>query len=160
MKKILFLILTIFLLISAGCTNVEPQMSTMQIREMTTKEINGNYKMIFKAVMTVLQDQDYIISNADFDSGLIVCQKQVEKSQANKSFIELFYVVNSSVNISATVTELNKTTSKVRLNIQEKTITYDDYNNMEKITNIKTPEIYNTLFNQIKIEVERLKAIK
>lgn len=160
MKKILLLVCTVFLLISAGCTNTEPQMSTMQFREMTTKEINGDYRTVFKAVMTILQDQDYIISNTDFDSGLIVCQKQVEKSQMDKNFFELLLIVNSNINISATVTELNKTTSKVRLNIQEKTITYDDFNNVERITNIKNPEIYNTLFAQIKIEVERLKAIK
>lgn len=135
-------------------------MSTMQFREMTSKDINGDYRTIFKAVMTVLQDQDYIINNTDFDSGLIVCQKQVEKSQMDKNFFELLFIVNSNINISATVTELNKTTSKVRLNIQEKTITYDEYNNVENVTNVKNPEIYNTLFNQIKLEVERLKAMK
>lgn len=166
MKKILVLIFSVFLLGIAGCTSTpEVNMSPMQIREMTTKEINGNYKTVYKAVMTVLQDQDYIINNTDFDAGLIVCEKQVEKEKTANDYLMLMLVdsrhdVNAKVNISVTISELTKNTCKVRLSIQEKTITSGTFASNEKANNVKNPEIYKTLFDQIKVEVERLKAIK
>lgn len=166
MKKILVLIFSVFLLGFAGCTSTpEVKMSPMQIREMTTKEINGNYKIVYKAVMTVLQDQDYIINNTDFDAGLIVCEKQVEKEKtANdylmRAFVDSRHDVNAKVNISVTINELTKNTCKVRLSIQEKTITSGTFASNEKAVNVKNPEIYKALFEQIKVEVERLKAIK
>lgn len=166
MKKILVLVFSVFLLGMTGCTGTpEVKMSPMQIREMTTKEINANYKTVYKAVMTVLQDQDYIISNTDFDAGLIVCEKQVEKEKTTNDYLMVMFVdsrhdVDSKVNISATINELTKNTSKVRLSIQEKTITSSYYGNKEKAVNVKNPEIYKALFEQIKVEVERLKTIK
>lgn len=166
MKKFLVLIFSVFLLGIAGCTSTpEVKMSPMQIREMTTKQINGNYKTVYKAVITVLQDQDYIIENTDFEAGLIVCEKLVDKEKTANDYLMVMLVdsrhdTNSKVNVSATVTELTKNTCKVRLSIQEKTITSGTFASNEKAYNVKDPEVYKALFDQIKVEVERLKAIK
>lgn len=166
MKKFLVLIFSMFLLGITGCTSTpEVKMSPMQIREMTTKQINGSYKTVYKAVITVLQDQDYIIENTDFEAGLIVCEKLVDKEKTANDYLMVMLVdsrhdTNSKINISATVTALTKNTSKVRLSIQEKTITSGTFASNEKAHNVKDPEIYKALFDQIKVEVERLKAIK
>lgn len=165
MKKIAFIILGGLLLILTGCGNTTPKMSSMQLREMTTKEIQGEYKDVFKAVMTVLQDQDYILNNTDFNSGLITGEKEVEKETTAGDvltilFVDMAHSVKSKVNVSATVNEVTKDRSKVRLNIQEKITETRTYKNSEKSQSVKDAAIYKTLFEQITIETERIKAIK
>jgi hypothetical protein len=165
MKKVLAIIFSLFLLAITGCTSAEPQMSPMQLREMTTKEVEADYKTAFRATMTVLQDQDYIINNTDFNSGLITCEKEVEKSNGASDvlmvlFVDARYSAAAKVNVSATINEVTKTTSKIRLSIQEKTIEKGTYSNSDKSKNVKDPEIYKSLFDQISVEIERLKAVK
>ena len=75
MKKWLFYLLAGLSILLIGCSNSTPQLSQMQTREMTTKEIQANFKTTFKATMSVLQDQDYIIENTDFNSGLRYLQQ-------------------------------------------------------------------------------------
>lgn len=167
MKKIILnFIFSIFLLIGAtGCTSSEPKLSQMQIREITTKELRGDYKTTFKATMSILQDQNYIIKNASLDTGLISCEKIVEKETTTGDilmvlFVDSRYGSSSKVNISAVLTEMNKKTTKLRLNIQETVIEKSSFGTDETAVFVINKEIYDSLFNQIKVEIERLKALR
>lgn len=167
MKKIILnLIFSIFLLIGAsGCTTSQPKLSQMQIREITTKELGGDYKTTFKATMSVLQDQNYIINNASLDTGLISCEKIVEKETSTGDvlmilFVDTRYGSSSKINISAVLTGINKKTTKLRLNIQETTIEKSSFGTDETSIFVVEKEIYDSLFNQIKVEIERLKALR
>lgn len=165
LKKIIFCFLTSLLLLFGGCSSSQPQLSQMQLREITTKEITGDYKTVFKATMNILQDQNYIINSAGLDTGLINCEKLVEKDSSFGDIMMVIFVdrkhsVSSKVNISATLTELNKKTTKLRLSIQETSIQKTSFGNNEKGIFIKNKEIYDSLFNQISVETERLKSLK
>lgn len=161
MKKVLLGI--IFLL--GGCTSSQPKLSQMQMREITTKEISGEYKLVFKATMTVLQDQNYIIHNANMDTGLISCEKSVKKETTAGDilmtlFVDSRYGAGSKVDVSATFTELTKNVTRVRLNIQETVIEKRSFGNDTNSVFVANKEIYDSLFNQIMVETERLKALK
>lgn len=164
MKKWLLVFLAALCVFMVGCSNVTPQLSQMQIREMTTKEIQADFKTTFKATMSVLQDQDYIIENTDFDSGLIVAEKEANKETTAGDvlmvlFVDMRHRRSGKVRVSATVTEITKETTKLRINIQEKNVTKGTFNSgSEDIINIQDKQIYDTLFNQISTEVERIKA--
>lgn len=165
MKKVIWGILLGVLFLFGGCTNTQPQLSQMQVREITTKEIEGDYKTVFKATMTILQDQNYIINNAGLDTGLISCEKLVDKESSFGDvmmvlFVDARYGVSSKVNISATLTEVTKKVTKLRLNIQETVIEKGTFGNNEKATFVMNKEIYDSLFNLISVETERLKALK
>lgn len=156
MKKFLLTFLFGILFIFGGCVNSQPKLSQMQLREITSKEISGDYKTVFKATLSILQDQNYIIKNSDLDTGLISCEKFTETEDIS---MILLYGSNSEIHISAIINSINKNTTKIRLNIQE-SIIIDGGFGQKKTFFITNREIYDSLFNQIKVEVERLKALK
>lgn len=166
MKKWLLCLLASLSILLIGCTNSGPQLSQMQIREITTKEIQGDFKTTFKAAMSVLQDQDYIIENTDFNSGLIVAEKELNKETTAgdilmKIFVDMRHKRNGKVKVSATVASVSDNVTKLRINIQEKSITKGTFGSGEEnITNIQDKKVYDILFNQISTEVERMKAMK
>lgn len=160
MKKVFSMFLFLILFIS-GCTTVEPQLSKMQIREITTKEIQGGSAVVFKSTMAVLQDQDYIIENTDFNAGLIVAEKEINVQAGFSDFLlslaDAKHKRTGKIKVSVTIGEVNENVSKVRINIQEKELTSGTYNTVEDIKNIQAKEIYDRLFHEISVEVARRK---
>ena len=161
MKKIY--IFFISMLFFVGCTSSQPKLSQMQVREITTKELQGNYKTVFKATMSVLQDQEYIIENTDFNSGLIVCTKEVNPDMSAGDvmmvlFVDMRHSRAAKVKVSATINETNDKVTSIRLNVQEIKVESGSFGNKkENVVNIQNKEVYDQIFNQIRVEVERRK---
>lgn len=158
-----FYLFLVFLFIFVGCTSSQPKLSQMQIREITTKEIQGDYKTVFKSAMSVLQDQEYIIENTDFNSGLIVCTKEVNPDMSAGDvmmvlFVDMRHSRAAKIKVSATINEINDKVTSVRLNIQEIKVESGSFGNKkENIINLQNKEIYDQIFNQIRVEAERRK---
>jgi len=53
-----------------GCA-VQPQLSPLQKRQITTRLFDAGYENTYRSILTVLQDQGYIIKNTDMNTGLI-----------------------------------------------------------------------------------------
>lgn len=165
-KKGLFFIfiLSLFFVSCVGAPSTSTNLSTMQVREMTTKEMHGSYKDVFKAVMTVLQDNDYILKSSDLGTGLVVAEKDIDpKMNAGdvmmKVFVDFTHRRNIQVRVSVTISEVSRGVSKVRLNIQEKNKGSGVFSSSsERNVNIQHKEVYLNLFNQIRTELERIKA--
>lgn len=161
MKKFfMFLVSALFFV---GCTSSQPKLSQMQVREITTKELQGDYKTVFKAAMSVLQDQEYIIENTDFNSGLIVCTKEVNPDMSAGDvmmvlFVDMRHSRAAKVKVSATINEINDKVTSIRLNVQEIKVESGSFGNKkENVVNIQNKEVYDQIFNQIRVEVERRK---
>lgn len=161
-SKILILFLAMVYL---NCA-VGPQLSPMQKRQITTRLIDGSYEDTYRATMTVIQDQGYVIKNTDMQSGLIVAN--VDRSEsAGSQFAQAFlfgYVANKGTNIEASfmINKINESKTEIRINIQE--VTYGQSSAWSGTSNQNTkqtydPEIYRNLFNQIEVEVKRRQAI-
>lgn len=164
MKKILLIFTTLFLFTFLGCTPAQPPISQEQLREITTKEIEGNYKTVFKATMAVLEDQNFLIKNAGFDTGLISCEKSAKKNATagdifTSIFIDSNYKTSANVIVSANITEINENKTRVRLSIQETTVTSRTSGKDEDAIFVTDRAIYDSLFNHLKIEVEKMKAM-
>ncbi len=160
-KKMLVCLLFLMGILMVGCTNTAPQLSQMQIREITTKEIPADYKSTFKATMSILQDEGYTIENTDFDAGLIV--GKIEQSQSVGFAETLLFGTGSrmsTVKISATVSEITKDITKLRINIQNKDTVSRQYRKDDYATKVLDKAIYDKLFNLIKVEAERIKAMQ
>ncbi len=148
------------LVVFSGCATA-PKLSPMQIRSMTTKAVEGSYDTVFRATLTVLQDQGYIIKNTDMNSGLIVANVDRESPMGSQILQAAFYgsVYNKGtlIEVSAMINKNSETSSDIRLNIQE--TTYSQWGGKQNIRQIYEPEVYNNLFNEIVVEAQRRQAI-
>lgn len=167
MKRLYFFILILSpFSIFVGCA-VHPQLTPMQKRQITTRIIDSTYELVFKATLTVLQDQGYIIKNTDLQTGLISATASRETGGGDQFMQALFlgYVADkgSDMDVSFMINKINESTTEVRLNIQESKFgQYSKWSGTSR-TNVKQiydPEIYNSLFNDIKTEVKRIEAIQ
>jgi len=163
-KNIIFCIL-IFSFIIMGCAT-GPQLSPMQIRQITTKLINGSYDDTYRATLTVLQDQGYIIKNTDMESGLIVANVDRASSTGSQvtQAILLGYVSDkgTEVEVSCMVNKLSNTNTEIRLNIQETNYGQSSIwsgTSKQKVKQIYEPELYSKIFNEIEVEVKRRQAM-
>ena len=156
---------TVFALLFISCA-VAPQLSPMQQREITTHVIGGSYEDTYRAALTVLQDQGYVIKNTDMQSGLIVANTDRAAEIGSQLAQALFfgYVVNkgSEVEVSCLVNKILEDRTELRMNIQE--VVYGQSSawsgsSKQNSKQILDPEIYRNLFSQIEIEVQRRRAI-
>jgi len=156
-KLFLFVLLSVILF---GCA-AGPQLTQMQIRQLTTKMIDGTYDNVFRATMTILQDQGYVIKNTDMNSGLIVANVDRETSGGSQFAQALFLGKvtdkNTVVEVSATVNKLNDSSQELRLNIQE--TNYSGSGGKNNIKQIYDEQVYQKLFNDITLEVKRREAM-
>lgn len=161
MKKIIFLILGIAIFMT-GCT-AAPTTTPLERSQMRTKTIEADYDTTFRSLMTTLEDQGYTIENTDMQTGLI--KASIEKSATdNWDKYLLGRTGIDTYEVSSTVTKINKNSTRVRINIREKTdiSTSTQYgsNNTRTASEIDDPMIYQNLFNNLKTAIARTKAIK
>jgi hypothetical protein len=162
MTKALSLIALIMMTLPfAGCASTGPKISPMQMRQFTTRNFEGGYEDVYRATMTVLQDQGYIIKNTDMQSGLIVASIDKETSKGSQVMQAFWagYVWNkgTQIEVSATLNKLNDSQTEIRMIIQE--ISYSQYNGKNSIKTIEDPKVYDGLLNDVLIEVKRREAI-
>jgi len=158
-------VLTIGLLSFSACT-AAPKLSPMQARQITTKMFESGYENIYRATLTVLQDQGYVIKNTDMASGLILASVDRKKSGGSQFFQALMvgYVPNkgTEIELSCVVNKLNETSTELRINIQE--VKYGQSSvfsgsGKQDTKQIYDPKVYENLFNDIQLEVKRREAI-
>jgi len=78
-KQSILLSLIIFILTACAVEPPEPQKTPLEIRELQTRSYDTkDTKMVMKAVMHALQDDNFIIQQANMDLGLLTAQKEVE----------------------------------------------------------------------------------
>lgn len=147
----------------SGCATPDSsaKLSPMQKRQITTHQIEGSYENVYRATMTVLQDQGYIVKNTDMASGLIVANIDRETSKGSQFMQEFFlgYVSNKGTFIESTITvgEINETLQEIRMSLQE--TRYNQFGGKEDIRQILQPEPYREIANQITVETKRREAL-
>lgn len=165
-KKIFIMnVLAFLILFFFGC-QTGPQLSPMQIRQLTTRTIEGSYENVYRATLTVLQDQGYILKSTDMNSGLIVATVDRATSGGSQFMQGLFsgYVSDKGtmVEISCMVNKLNETSNDLRINIQETKYGQSSQwsgTGTQDVKRIYDEKVYQGLFNQILTEVKRREAI-
>jgi hypothetical protein len=82
MKKALFFFIPLVLILGACATTApkpEVKKTQLEIRELQTRSYDTkDVKMVMKAVMHALQDDNFIIQQANIDLGLLTAQKEVD----------------------------------------------------------------------------------
>jgi hypothetical protein len=157
------------LLLLASCTVINqqsappPQKTQLQTRQVQTREYDTNdVKLVMKAVLNVLQDDGFIVRNAQLELGLLTATKEVDlrgngsgndfwsnffrgidrnRGQGEAIFNKLKQI-ESSINIS----EFGKQ-SKVRANFQVKIL--DNQGNTVEVYQVEDPKYYQDFFMKV-----------
>ena len=162
-RFLLFSLIISFTFINCATT---PQISSMQARQITTRMLNGSYENVFRATLTVLQDQGYVIKNTDMNSGLIVAR--ADKSTAGGSqfmqalFVGYVYDKGTEIEVSCMVNKINDGSQELRINIIEAKVGQSSAwsgSSKQDVKTIYDEKIFQELFNQITVEVKRREAL-
>jgi hypothetical protein len=134
MKKFWVLpLLTSILLIGCQTAQVQPQKSQLEIREFQTRNYEtNNVKMVMKAMLNVLQDDQFIVKNVDLELGFLTASKEVDTTDTTAATLNALSVVlggsgdatyekNRIIEVTANITEFGET-CRVRVNFQSKTL--------------------------------------
>jgi hypothetical protein len=169
MKQQIMLIVLCSLILGA-CTVVNqqstppPQKTQLQTRQVQTREYDTNdVKLVMKAVLNVLQDDGFIVRNAQIELGLLTATKEVDLQSRNsgsnqfwsdffrgldrnrgqrESLFNKLKQIESSVNVS----EFGKQ-SKVRANFQVKIL--DNQGNTVEVYQVEDPKFYQEFFMKV-----------
>ena len=149
------------LAVLSGCATTG--MSTMQKRTIETRELAADYKTSFRAVMTVLQDNGYIIKNAQMDAGLITAEKNIEAGAGEQILETLFVGADKAIKgrvyeVSLTLEEWSPELTKARVSLQK--VEYDASGRGRSTQNVSDPATLKQLFEQVQVEIERRKALE
>lgn len=146
-----------FIFLLSGCVlpPPTPPLTALEIRAIQTRSydnIAGRSKRIMKAVIDVLQDEGYIVSNADKELGFITARKEEDLSNnwgASFSLLgnrDFRYRKNSLTEASVNVTERGSNV-KVRAVFQTKVL--DNLGGTMSVHQITQPDFYQDFFQKV-----------
>ena len=126
----------------------------LQIREIQTRNYPTNKtKMVLKAIVNVLQDDGFIIRNAESELGVVNATKDTDIEDRTESFAAtVFNGANASwsksttIECSANVSEFGKET-RVRLNFQKKVL--DNFGRIITVETIDDLGFYRDFFSRV-----------
>ncbi|MEW6144439.1 MAG: hypothetical protein AB1598_05420 [Thermodesulfobacteriota bacterium] len=143
-----------FMLSCAPATNVEPEKTQLQIREYQTRTYEvKDPLMVMKAVANVLQDDGYIIKDAEVDLGIISASKEVDIESGWEAFFSVLafganarwkknMIIESTANVSGFGDKV-----KVRVNFQAKAL--NNKGEVIEVAQIEEEKFYQDFFAKV-----------
>jgi cell division protein FtsB len=156
MKKTAFIFLSLMMVLLTGCASTQPkvQKSQLQIREFQTRNYDTNdFKMVMKAVMHTLQDDGFIVKQANVDLGLLTAQKELDISDSGEVFFatllagnKAVYKKNSIIESSANISEFGEQI-RVRINFQTKVM--NNKGGVMGVQQVEDSKFYQEFFSKV-----------
>lgn len=154
MKKALFLILSIFVVGCATTGGVTPGKTQLQMREFQTRIYETNdVKMVMKAMLNVLQDDGFIVKNANIELGLLTATKEVDVESKGEAFVAALFLgaqarwkKNSIIESTVNVSEFGNQ-CRVRVNFQVKVM--DNRGGVLEVKQIEDEKYYQDFFSKV-----------
>ena len=154
MKRCELLLAALLTVGISACGATQPQKTQLQIREFQTRSYDTtDTKMVMKAMLNVLQDEGFIVKNANTELGMLTATKEMDVQNTGTAVMMALLAganarwdKNSVVECSANVTEFGQQT-KVRVNFQTKTL-----NNKGEVTDIHVIQeepFYQDFFSKV-----------
>lgn len=129
-------------IMSMGCATT--QLTALQRRTLETKDLEGKYEDAFKATVQVLQDEGYIINNADFKSGVIQGETGIKQD---------FWGIMRNSEVTATLEKFGENTVKERISFVNKKKSSSQYGTQENSTRVEDPDLFQRIYNNIQKEM-------
>ena len=148
-------IVVIGLLTCTGCESPQIKLSQLQVREMQTRQYDiKDMRRAVKAVLNVLQDEGFIVRQADADLGFLHASKEVNIEDKRERFSALFWHKRRDaawkkfalVECTANVTEFGRG-MRIRLNLQIEQ--KDNHGKTVSVETVQDPKFYQRFFDKI-----------
>ncbi len=147
-------VLLLGMVAATACATARPQKTQLEVREFQTRSYETtDSKMVMKAVLNVLQDESYIIKNANLDLGLLSATKEVDVSKGSSKFWSTLFLGrdarwdnNAVIECSANISEFGAQT-RVRVNFQSKTM--DNVGAVREVKNVDDEAFYRAFFAKV-----------
>ena len=133
----------LLMIMSAGCETT-PQLTALQRRTLESRQLQGKYDDAFRATVQVLQDEGYIIKNADFKSGVIQGETGIKQ--------DLWGVMRNS-EVTATLEQFGENTVKERISFVNKNKSSSQYGTQENSTRIEDTRFFQRVYDNIQKEM-------
>ena len=156
MKKICIVSLILMLFFIGCATTGPPPQTQLQIREFQTRTYDTNdVKMVMKAMLNVLQDDGYIVKNANVELGLFNATKEVDitnKWEVLGAFIaatqgyQSRFAKNRIIEATGNVSEFGKQ-CRVRMNFLLKD--FDNAGGVRQVGQIEDERYYQEFFSKL-----------
>lgn len=139
-----------FLLTAPAAQSVakEAKMTSLQIQQMQTKDVEVNKSVAFSSVMTVLQDSGYRIGAADRETGLITGVASTNTKMTWLPFVGFGKSKKTPV-VSAYIEEMGPEVTKIRLNFVMTKVSANGFGGGEDEKPILEPQVYQDAFEKI-----------
>jgi len=152
-----FLPLVLFMLLLSGCIAPRQEKTQLQIRQFQTRSYDTkDFKLVMKAVMDALQDENFIIKQADLELGFITAQRELDIESMGERFISSFlaalgggtaqYKKNSITEATVNISEFGDQV-RVRANFQNKII--DNLGKVVKVEQVEDEKFYQEFFSKV-----------
>ena len=147
-------VLLLGVLAAAACATAKPEKTQLELREFQSRSFDTtDAKLVMKAVMNVLQDDGYIVRNANLDLGLLNATKELDVSKGGSKFLAILlwgssarWNSNAIVECSATIGEFGEQT-RVRVNFQSKTL--DNAGAVKEVKDVDDEAFYREFFGKV-----------
>lgn len=157
MKKLPILFVPILFFFSAcAWFHSKPQPTQLQIREFQTRTFETkDVKMVMKAILNALQDDGFIVKNADADLGFISASKETDLGYGGTVFRigtskeegqDIRWKKTSVIETTANISEFGKS-CKVRVNFVERIL--DNAGGVVEVNQITNAKFYQDFFSKV-----------
>jgi hypothetical protein len=158
LKKFPYLIIAFgaVALVCTGCarSSADTEMTQLQIREIQTRTfIAKEAKAVLKEMINVLQDDAFIVKNANMDLGLLSGEKDIELENGWEKWATILasgqnarWKKNGITELSANVTQFGPDT-RVRINVQRKI--FDNFGRVVEVKQIYDQAYYQAFFDKV-----------
>lgn len=149
-----FCLLSVLALGACSQSHIKPAQTQLQVREFQTRTFqHARMLTVMKAMINVLQDEGFLVRNADKDLGFISASKEVDIESSSEAFLaRIFagaaarYKKNSVIECSVNVSEFGKDT-RVRAIFQTKVM--DNFGSPLSITQVEDAAYYQEFFAKV-----------
>jgi len=157
MKKRVFVSLALIgvMLVFGGCLGPEVKKTQLEMREFQTRTYETNdVKMVMKAMLNILQDEGYIVKNAQLDMGLLSAEKTADIESKLDKFFSILpggdkderWAKARIIECSANVSEYGNHV-RVRVNFQTKVL--DNKGGIKEVKQITDENYYQEFFSKV-----------
>lgn len=124
------------------------EMSTLELQQMQSRDLEVEKNIAFSSVMTVLQDSGYRIGAADRDTGLITGSASTNTKTTWLPFVGFGKSKKTPV-VSAFVEQISPKMTRIRLNFVMTKISANGFGGGEDEEPILDPQVYQDAFEKI-----------
>ena len=122
-----------------GCN--EAQLTTLQRKQLESRDLQGVYDNAYKATLQVFQDYGYAIKNTDYNSGVIHGETGIKQD---------FWGMMRWQEATATLEQFGPDIVKQRLSILKKIKSSSQYGTHEKSEVVEDSELFMKMYEDIK----------